>query len=298
MEGPLNMSYFRILGLDKEPFSTSPDPEFFYLSREHERALTNVLIELRLKRGLSLVLGDVGTGKTTLSRKLVQDLKNREDCLFHIQLDPTFEDKNFFMYSLVRNFGILSESSQMIPSMTVMREMLERFLFQKGVVEQKTVVLIIDEAQKLDANALEVLRLLLNYETNQFKLLQLVLLGQIELMPMVKSIPNFYDRISFKTILNPLDYDEMKEMIYFRLAQAGYTSRADLFLEDGLWEIYQHTKGYPRQVTMICHRALKEMILKNRFVVDKAMIDEIVHEEARAGWRTNETSLQKSSFLG
>ena len=66
------MSYCKILGFDKEPFSTSPDPEFFYLTKEHEAALTNVLIELRVKRGLSVILGDVGTGKTTLSRKLIQ----------------------------------------------------------------------------------------------------------------------------------------------------------------------------------------------------------------------------------
>ncbi|MBM3255211.1 MAG: hypothetical protein FJZ08_02810 [Candidatus Omnitrophica bacterium] len=63
------MSYFKVLGFEKEPFSTSPDPAFFYLSREHETALTNILIEIRLKRGLSVILGDVGTGKTTLSRK-------------------------------------------------------------------------------------------------------------------------------------------------------------------------------------------------------------------------------------
>src|SRR5512137_2334846 len=100
------MSYFKVLGFDKEPFSTSPDPEFFYLSKEHETALTNILIELRLKRGLSVILGDVGTGKTTLSRKLVQELKDRDDFIFHIILDPTFENEQFFLTSLTRNFEI------------------------------------------------------------------------------------------------------------------------------------------------------------------------------------------------
>src|SRR3990167_10151762 len=126
------MSYYKILGFEKEPFSTSPDPEFFYSSREHERALTNVLIELRLKRGLSVVLGDVGTGKTTLSRKLIQDLKNREDCLFHIMLDPIFENNTLFMQSLVRNFGMLTDTSSSALSITDLRERLERVLFQKG----------------------------------------------------------------------------------------------------------------------------------------------------------------------
>ena len=288
------MSYYKILGFEKEPFSTSPDPEFFYSSREHEKALTNVLIELRLKRGLSVVLGDVGTGKTTLSRKLIQDLKSREDCVFHMLLDPSFEDRSTFLHSLVRNFGVPLEAGAPL-SLTYLREALERFLFQKGVVENKTVVLIIDEAQKLDPVSLEVLRLLLNYETNQFKLLQLVLLGQVELLPMIKGIPNFFDRISYKTMLNPLDYEQMKEMIFFRMTQAGYKARMDLFLEDALKEIHQYTKGYPRQVTMLCHRALKETLMRNKPAVDRALIEELVGEEVRSGWQTDRL-LQKNNF--
>ena len=288
------MSYYRILGFEKEPFSTSPDPEFFYSSREHERTLTNVLIELRLKRGLSVVLGDVGTGKTTLSRKLVQDLRKREDCLFHIMLDPSFESRTSFTQSLVKNFGVPFESAQ--PSLTEMREGLERFLFQKGVVEQKTVILIIDEAQKLDPMSMEVLRLLLNYETNQFKLLQLVLLGQTELLGSIQKIPNFMDRVSFKTRLVALDFEETKELIYFRIEQAGYRARMDLFLEEALKEIYQASQGYPRQVTMLCHKALKAMLMKNKPAVDREIVNAIVQEEAQSGWQRTSQLLQNSSF--
>ncbi len=289
------MSYYKILGFEKEPFSTSPDPEFFYQSVEHERALTNILIELRLRRGLSVVLGDVGTGKTTLSRKLVQDLKNREDCLFHIMLDPTFEDRSSFILSLARNFGIVPDSGP-VPSLTDLRESLERFLFQKGINENRTVILIIDEAQKLDEMSLEVLRLLLNYETNEFKLLQLVLLGQSELLSTLHRMPNFFDRISFKSMLNPLNYPEMVEMIRFRLQQAGYRLKMDLFLEEALKEIYQCTNGYPRKVTMLCHRALKEMLMRNKFVVDRDIVESLVAAEVRAGWQKTDRLLQKSSY--
>ena len=289
------MSYYRVLGFDKEPFSTSPDPDFFYSSREHDRALTNVMIELRLKRGLSVVLGEVGTGKTTLSRKLVQDLREREDCLFHIMLDPSFENRTLFMHSLVKNFGVPMENTSQTPSLTEMRESLERFLFQKGVVENRTVILIIDEAQKLDPMSMEVLRLLLNYETNQFKLLQLVLLGQAELLGTIRNIPNFMDRISFKTMLNPFDFEEMKEMIYFRIQQAGYRARQDLFLEDALKEIFQYTRGYPRQVTMLCHRALKEMLMKNKGAIDRELVNGIIEEEHQYGWQRTNRLLQNSS---
>src|SRR3989344_8880526 len=100
------MSYHTLLGFKQEPFSTSPDPEFFYLSREHDMALTNILIELRLKRGLTVIFGDVGTGKTTLSRKLVQELRSRGDMIFHMILNPAFESEEQFLTSLVRNFNI------------------------------------------------------------------------------------------------------------------------------------------------------------------------------------------------
>ena len=255
------MSYFKVLGFEKEPFSTSPDPEFFYLSKEHEPALTNVLIELRLKRGLSVILGDVGTGKTTLSRKLLQELKARDDFVFHIILDPSFENEELFLTSLMRNFEIQTTGNFNAPTILDLRESLERFLFQRAVTENKTVTLIIDEAQKLSEASLEVLRVLLNYETNEFKLLQLILLGQLELHSRILNISNFYDRISFKYTLNPLDFNETQEMIEFRVRQAGYKASMNLFLDAAVKEIYEYSRGYPRQITMLCHKALKKVQL-------------------------------------
>ena len=298
------MSYFKVLGFDKEPFSTSPDPDFFYLSREHETALNNILIELRLKRGLSVILGDVGTGKTTLSRKLIQELKERDDCIFNIILDPTFEDEKLFLTSLARNFEINVDVSGPMGSsfsgggttIVALREALERFLFQKGVTEDKTVILIIDEAQKLSENSLEILRLLLNYETNEFKLLQLVLLGQVELYSKIMNIANFFDRISLKFMLHPLGLEETKEMIEFRIRQAGYRSGMHLFLDEAVRENHQRSRGYPRQITMLCHRSLKNLVLKNRFVVDAALVKEIIDEELKSGWLRKDLLFQKNSF--
>ena len=84
------LGYYSVLGFDQEPFSTSPNPEFFYHTRVHSLALTNLLIELRLRRGLSVIFGDVGTGKTTLCRKLLHELNKRGDMIFHMILDPSF----------------------------------------------------------------------------------------------------------------------------------------------------------------------------------------------------------------
>lgn len=277
------VSYFKILGFDKEPFSTSPDPAFFFESREHEKALTNLMIELRLKRGLNVILGDVGTGKTTLSRKLYQMIKSQDRFICHMMLDPVYESDEIFLTSLVRNFDVLINNDG--PRILELKEALERFLFQKGVEENKTVVLIIDEAQKLNEVTLECLRVMLNYETNEFKLLQLVLLGQMELHSKVIDIPNFVDRINFKYTLNPLDEEETSQMIDFRIKQAGYKAHMHLFLETAIKEIYRYTHGYPRRVNMICHKALKRLVMNNKFVVDEVMIRAIINEEVKQGWQ-------------
>lgn len=277
------MSYYKVLGFEKEPFSTSPDPEFFYFSREHETALTNILIEVRLKRGLSVILGDVGTGKTTLSRKLIQELKGRNDFIFHMILDPSFESEHLFLSTLVRNFDIPVNNVKEATTLDL-RDALERYLFQKGVHENKTVVLIVDEAQKINEMSMEVLRVLLNYETNEYKLLQLVLLGQTELHEKIINIPNFFDRISFKYALNPLTFEETMDMIEFRIRQAGYQSKMHLFLKDAVKAIHNATQGYPRRIIMLCHKALKELILRNQSVVDTNLIEEIVKAEMHSGW--------------
>lgn len=295
------MSYYKVLGFQKEPFSTSPDPRFFYMSKEHEIALMNVLIELRLKRGLSVILGDIGTGKTTLSRKLIQELKQREAFIFHMILDPSFDNEQLFLTSLSRNFDIDIENGK---SFTILdlREALERFLFQKGVEEGKTTVLIIDEAQKLTENSLEILRTLLNYETNEYKLLQLVLLGQMELHYKIMNMQNFFDRISFKYTLNPLNFEETKEMVEFRIRQAGYKSNMYLFLDDAIREIHQHSRGYPRQITMLCHKALTKLVLLNKSVVDSGLIREITakeiitDKEIKTGWHKKDPLLQRNSY--
>lgn len=269
------MTYYAVLGLKKEPFSTSPDPQFFYESYEHHAALIRLLLEIRLRRGLSLILGDVGTGKTTLSRKLFQMFQEGPDILFCLIMDPTPQSEELFLESLIRTFNI-QHSFGPDPSILDYKEALKKYLFQKGVEENKTIVLVIDEAQKLNSLSLEVLRVLLNYETNEYKLLQLVLFGQMELLMRIKEIKNFNDRITLKYVLNPLDEQETKEMIEFRLIQAGFNSGLKLFTDDALREIHHYTQGYPRQINLLCHNALRILIAENKLAVDLALIRDLI----------------------
>ena len=279
------MSYYKILGFEKEPFSTSPDPDFLYMSQEHESALTNALIELNLQRGLNVILGDVGTGKTTLSRKLVQELGKRERFLYQIILNPYFEDEKHLMHCLMENFEMPVEANPQQSALFKLRDSFEKFLLEKTIKEHKIVILIIDEAQKLSKESMETLRILLNYETNEFKLLQILLLGQMELYPKISEIDNFFDRINFKFSLYPFCFEDTREMIHFRIKQAGYKGKTHLFLDDAVREIYANTGGYPRRITLLCHKALKRLILENKYVVDRPLIRSIVEAEEKLGWK-------------
>lgn len=269
------MSYFKVIGLEKEPFSSSPDPEFFYHSTSHNTALKRLEIAIRLRRGLSLILGDVGTGKTTLLRTLLRAFQDEEDFIFHMILDPSFKSEFQFLLRLVNMLNITPGFKSTLD----FKESLEKYLFQKGVEENKTIILLIDEGQKLTPENLEVLRTLLNYETNEYKLLQVVIMAQIELLPRIKRIRNFIDRIALKYTINPLDETETKEMIAFRLRQAGLKGKNSLFDDEAIKLIYRYSQGYPRKIAMLCHDALETIVMKDASVVNAEIISGLIAQE-------------------
>ena len=269
------MSYYLTLGLKKEPFSTSPDPAFFYRSSAHNTALQRLEIAIRLKRGLSLILGDVGVGKTTMSRTFLQAFTNEDDFIFHMILDPSYKSEFQFLSSLVKMFGINPNSRSTLDY----RDEIQKYLFAKGVDEKKTVVLLIDEGQKLSTPFLEILRTLLNYETNEYKLLQVIIVSQMELLPRIKKIRNFYDRIILKYIINPLDDIETGQMIDFRLREAGLEEPKRLFTDGAARLIFEESRGYPRRISVICHDALEALVMNNKSVVDEELVSGVMRRE-------------------
>jgi general secretion pathway protein A len=262
------MSYFEILNLDREPFSNSPEPEFFFEASQHVNCLQQLEISIRLRRGLNVVIGDVGTGKTTLSRMLIRKLHGDDTVEFHLLMDPDFGGPIQFLAGIARMMGAVESAYGL--SEWQLKEAIKQYLFRRGIDEDKVVVLIIDEGQKLPGFCIEILREFLNYETNRFKLLQIVIFAQSEFNAILERRENFADRMNVCLRLKPLDFNQMRRMIEHRIAQASQAGHEPVeFSLPALAAIYLATGGVPRKVVMLCHQVVLAMIVRNR---------------SRAGW--------------
>ena len=235
------MDYTTLLNLKKEPFSISPDPGFFYYSKDYQECLQKLELSIRLRRGLNIILGDVGTGKTTLSRALIQLFQGYEEFRFHLILDPSFNSEYEFLLTLIKIFNIPVPEEKTI---LAFKEAIRTNLLREGLEKKRVVVLIIDETQKMDYPFLELLRDFLNFETNEYKLLQLVLLGQMEFLEKIKGKKNFMDRVNMIYFLKPLSLADTREMIEFRLRKAGYFSKEPLFTKDAYRKIHDYSHGF------------------------------------------------------
>jgi general secretion pathway protein A len=258
------MNYFSILKLDREPFSNSPEPEFFFEAHQHVNCLQQLEISIRLRRGLNVVIGDVGTGKTTLSRMLIRKLHGDDAVEFHLLMDPDFSGPIQFLAGIARMMGAVDSAAGLTEWQ--LKEAIKQYLFRRGIDEDKVVVLIIDEGQKLPGFCIEILREFLNYETNRFKLLQIVIFAQSEFNAILERRENFADRMNVCLRLKPLDFTQMRRMIEHRIAQASQAGHEPVeFTTPALAAIYLATGGVPRKVVMLCHQVILAMIVRNRF---------------------------------
>jgi len=260
------MDYFSILDLKREPFSNSPDPEYFFLSRQHNTCLQKLELSLRLRRGLNVVIGDVGTGKTTLCRQLIRSFAGDKDAETHLILDPSFSSPLDFLSTVAEMFEqVKVEPGAPGSNDRQIKEIIKKYIFRKGVDEKKTIILIIDEGQKIPVFCLEILREFLNYETNEYKLLQIVIFAQKEFAETLKDHANFADRINLYHTLGPLNFHDTKMMIRFRLKKSsGAAKTINPFTYPALLAIYRDTGGYPRKIINLCHRCILAMIIQNR----------------------------------
>ncbi len=282
------MEYYNILNFKKEPFSNSPEPEFLFSSPQHTECLQKLELSVRLRRGLNVIIGDIGTGKTTLCRKLLQNLSptaaEPTEIETHLLLDPSFDSAVEFLQTICAMLGI--EDAQSEQSEWQLKEKIKNYLFIKGVDEDKIVVLVIDEGQKISGDCLEILREFLNYETNDFKLLQIIIFAQKELQTILAKRPNLADRINVFYYLKPLNFKQMQAMIKYRLAVArNFEIAPPIFSYAAYAAIYLATGGYPRKVVTLCHDVILKMIIRNRHKAGWFLVRSCVNDMAAPFFR-------------
>ena len=270
------MDYFKILNLSKEPFSNSPDPEFFFHSRQHLDCLQKLELSLRLRRGLNIVIGDIGTGKTTLGRQLIRRFSQQPNIEPHLILDPLVHNAYEFLAAVAEMLTGQKPSAE--NNEWQIKEQIKQHLFRKGVAENKTIVLIIDEGQKIPVFCLEILREFLNYETNEYKLLQIVIFAQKEFEETIRKHPNFADRINLYHMLKPLSFRDTRMMIKFRLEKSSNSpQKMGLFTFAALASVYRITGGYPRKIINLCHQSILTMIIQNRSNCGYRLVNSCAH---------------------
>lgn len=241
--------YTAFYGLREKPFALTPDPRFLFLAHSHREALAHLLYGIDQGEGFIAITGEVGTGKTTLCRTLLERLGS--DCEVAFLFNPSCSDREL-LEAIAAEFGL--EVAGL--SRRALGAQLNRFLLEKRR-ERRKVLLIIDEAQNLSLETLEQVRLLSNLETSSSKLIQIVLLGQPELDRKLDSreMRQLRQRISVRWGLRSLSRRETAEYVRHRLRVAAGGGR-DIFTTAALREIHRRSRGIPRLVNVLCDRSL------------------------------------------
>lgn len=256
------MDYLETLQFETEPFSASPDPLFFFPASQHVLSLQQLELAIRLRRGLNVVVGEVGTGKTMLSQTLLSRLASDCGIELHSIQNPEFSHSYAFLRQLAKSFDLTAAPDDLTEWQ--LKERIKNHLFTRGVEQNRVLLLVIDEGQNISGEGLELLREFMNYETNSCKLLQVVILAQPEFERALDARPNLADRINLFIRLNAFDFGQTRELIRFRLNRASRKTRnAVRFSWAGLLAAYWLTGGCPRRIIHLCHRVMLMLALRN-----------------------------------
>ncbi len=275
-------SYF---GLKEKPFSIAPDPRYMYLSESHEEALAHLLFGLQQGGGFVQLTGEVGTGKTTLIRALLEQMP--EDVNLALVFNPKLSPLEFVAAICDELRVPYEQESATLKTLT--DSLYEKLL--ENYNEGRRTVLIIDEAQALSVDVLEQVRLLTNLETTREKLLQIILIGQPELRSTLsrEDLRQLAQRVTDIYHLEPLNLLEVRNYLIHRLTIAG--ARKLLFKEPAVKAVYRYSGGIPRIINEIADKALLAAYAKERPLADKSMVDQAAEQvlssrqpQGTSGW--------------
>lgn len=262
--------YLDYWGLAEFPFENVPDPRFMYYSPEFEEALIRLIYAVERKKGAALLTGEVGCGKTTLSRVLIQRLaENRAD--ISLITNPSLDPLDF-LKEILYQFGINPPPGS---SKSDLLNMLNARMLE-NMNGDRTTLLIIDEAQVISKATFEEIRLLLNFQLNDRFLLTLILIGQPELRDIIRDISQLDQRIAIKYHLPPMNFEDTMKYIGSRLKVAG--AEKDIFTLEAIDEVFRGSMGVPRKINNICDMSLMIGFVGKAQVIDSSVVLKVVKE--------------------
>ena len=249
--------YESYYGFNEKPFSLTPDPKYLYRSESHANAFELLQYAIERREGFVVITGDIGTGKTTLCRALLEKIDRRT--FTALLLNPFLSEEDL-LRAILQDLGVVSRSGERLPGRQPSKQelvnTLHDFLMSLVPIGGRA-VLIIDEAQNLPLPILEQIRILSNFETDKEKLLQIFLVGQLNLLPLLRSpeLRQLDQRVSIRYQLRPLTNDEVGAYVSHRLAIAN-GSKGVVFAPAALRLVYDYSAGIPRLINLLCDRAL------------------------------------------
>ncbi len=254
--------------LNEHPFISNPDPRFLYFSSQVKEALAKCEFMARDRIGPIYMYGPIGSGKTSLVRRLQEKLSMDERYNVKLLISPNLKSSNAFLRLILETFDVKTERSY-----TASLANFEAFLIQQ-FQEGKVPVLLIDEAQYMNKDTLKLIHYLLNFETNTTKLLQIVLVGQEELGTKIIHYRELASRM-YPIAMNAMSLNDLQDMISFRLTVAGY--RGELFQEnsEAIKTLYTYTKGLPRDAIKVCFELLIELVVQGKKQATAQQVEEI-----------------------
>lgn len=253
--------------LRENPFNITSDPSYFFASSHHSEAYSHLIYGIQQRKGIIVITGEIGTGKTTLCRTVLNKLDQKTKTAF--VLNPYFSELQL-LQAIVKDFGIHGHFQGKLHLVNALND----FLLKETSLGHN-VAIIIDEAQNLKINQLEQVRLLSNLETEKEKLLQIILVGQPELMETLKlpSLRQLYQRISVRYHILPLKHEELTEYVGSRLKKASLNGKPHVeFTPKAIEALFHFSQGTPRIVNILCDRALLAGFVAETKTIDEGII--------------------------
>ena len=259
-------------GLNEPPFTLTPDPRFLYMSRAHEDALMMLHYAITRNKGAAMLAGEIGLGKTTITRKLLETLDPVKYQLVMI-VNPILTPVQMIQ-EILSQMGIECDSrNRQVLVQRLHLALLENY--DKG----RRVVLLIDEAHLIkNSSSFEELRLLLNCQMNDQFLINLILVGQTELKEKISKVPALEQRLAVRYLIKPLDEFDTGELIMHRLRVAGFSGEKTPFTPDAIHEIHKISKGSPRVILQLADNAMLMAMARKEKMVDGFLTHEVAEE--------------------